>query len=380
MDKAEFIKRLSHQFRGLINGAERRAAKEIQGNRGRMDAAGFNEWLKAEQAAALSEPALKVFDLVLAKSPETAAQNLAGLIDLDLDGNVNWGDQFKQAEPILANGQAENLKEWRYKTAFVQYIKSFKADARARTFSKVLDSILTRGRFIEFLESALLQVPSNIGAEIEKEFSEKRRQATSSGFLEYLKAEEQRILDSGESVGSLTAKEVAFSIAAEFDTSGNDWNATWAAVLNPTDMHRGVRAFHRQTWAQVRLWKVRRLLEALQMDHTTQAEPEAQGFFKDFAAMGKAFRVANECELTHADGSWCFVGEKTHAITIFWRAAIAAGLARADAPMLKVIPFLKDYFKLEKLGKNAIDKKRKIEEYDRRFQALYNELLFKMQK
>lgn len=139
MDKAEFIERLTKQFRGIVAGAERQAVKEIEGSRGRMDTAGFMAWLKAEQLAALSEPALKISDLLLAKSPEPAAQSLAGLIDLDLNGNVNWEDQFKQAAPILTTWQPEKSAGWKYKTYFANYIKAFKAETRARVFSQRIE-------------------------------------------------------------------------------------------------------------------------------------------------------------------------------------------------------------------------------------------------
>lgn len=104
-----------------------------------MDTAGFMAWLKAEQQAALSEPALKTFDLVLEKSPESAAQSLAGLIDRELKRNVNWQEQFEQAAPILANWQPERSEAWKYKTYFVQYLNAFKAEARARVFSQIIE-------------------------------------------------------------------------------------------------------------------------------------------------------------------------------------------------------------------------------------------------
>lgn len=139
MDKAEFIQRLTDQFRGMIAGAERRAVKEIEGSRGRMDTERFTAWLKEERDAALSEPVLKISDLVMAKTPEAAAQNLAGLIDLDLDGNVNWEDQFKQAAPILVNFHPEKSEGWKYKTYFINYKKAFNAEPRARVFSQRIE-------------------------------------------------------------------------------------------------------------------------------------------------------------------------------------------------------------------------------------------------
>ena len=96
--------------------------------------------------------------------------------------------------------------------------------------------------------------------------------------------------------------------------------------------------------------------------------------------MEKAFEAARLAGLTHADGTWCYTGNKTDGVTIFWRAAITARLAKADAAVSKVAPFLKDRFRLDSLGKGAIDKKRKIESYDRDLQNIYNTLVHLMGK
>ncbi len=106
--------------------------------------------------------------------------------------------------------------------------------------------------------------------------------------------------------------------------------------------------------------------------------PPDNEFFHDDAKMQKAFEVAHQYGLTHIDDKWCFIGEKTHAISVFWRAAVAAGLAKSDAPVYKVCAFLRERFKMERLGKNAIDKKKRIEEFGHEFQELYNKLLHAM--
>lgn len=124
--------------------------------------------------------------------------------------------------------------------------------------------------------------------------------------------------------------------------------------------------------------RLRILQGAIQeMGKTVQGEPE---FFYTVEGMEKAFRAAHLAGLTHPDDTWRYTGNKIDGVTIFWRAAIAAGLAKADAPGYKVAPFLKDRFRLDSLGKNAIEKKRKIDSYDLDLQKIYNTLVHSMGK
>lgn len=63
------------------------------------------------------------------------------------------------------------------------------------------------------------------------------------------------------------------------------------------------------------------------------------------------------------------------AVSIFWRAAITAGLAKADAPLNKVVGAIKAQFRLESLGVNAIDKKKGVNDFDKQYKELYKSLL-----
>lgn len=383
MDKATFIERLTSHFKHQINAAERQALKEITGHKSRMDAAGFMEWLKTEQRAALSEPALNVYDQVLSKTPEESAQSLSSLINLDLGGKVDWGEQFKQAGRILTNWKPEQSENWKFKGYFIQYIKAIKADARARVFSQQIEQTMTRETFIQYLESELSDMVFNIGQVVDQELSLKKDHSTEAGFLEYLKNEEQRLLGLPELLGlpdveNFTPAKVAYLIASKYNKPGTDWEATYFEVLNPSNTHHLIAAFMKHKEAQVSLWKVKKSLEAVEPE---QSSPE---YFFSIEAMEKCFLAAHKCGLTHANGTWRFVEEKTFAISVFWRAAVAAGLAKADAPAYKVTEFLKERFQMESLGKGAIDKKKDIESFDKpgenTFQNLYNQLLHEMKK
>jgi hypothetical protein len=112
-------------------------------------------------------------------------------------------------------------------------------------------------------------------------------------------------------------------------------------------------------------------------------KPETE-FFESTEAMEKALAAARYAGLINEAGKWCFTGHRTHAVSLFWIAAIAAGLAKSSAPVSKVSPFLAALFNVP-LGVNAVNKKKKAEDYDLGtddtvFQKLYNELLTQMGK
>lgn len=299
MTKEDFIRKIAGQFTFLIDGEKRAAEDAINGERKRLDTAGFMDWLKREQDAANREPMKKVFDSVLRSSmgtPEDAAGEIADFIEFDyvntklaqeygaefgqhlsrykeIAAEIDWREIWQKAAPFVSNYEAGQDKDWRYAGNFSQYLRVVKAEARAVIFSKWIEQTLDKEKFIRFLESTLAQVPVNIGAQIETEFSEKRRQSTGAGFLEYLRGEEQRLLRLPEivgiaGIGDLTPGKVAIVIAAEHDKPGADWNAIFADVLKAP--HYLITAFHDQTTAQVRLWKVRKTLE---VEQPTQGAP-----------------------------------------------------------------------------------------------------------
>ena len=114
-----------------------------------------------------------------------------------------------------------------------------------------------------------------------------------------------------------------------------------------------------------------------------RARPETE-FFDSIEAMEKALAAARHAGLINEAGKWSFTGHRTHAVSLFWIAAIAAGLAKPSAPVSKVSPFLAELLNVP-LGVNAVNKKKKAEDYDLGtddtvFQRLYNELLTQMGK
>lgn len=97
-------------------------------------------------------------------------------------------------------------------------------------------------------------------------------------------------------------------------------------------------------------------------------------YFHSSDQLDLAIKAATETGLIQ-NGVWVHIGYKTNAVSIFWRAAIAAGLAKADAPLNKVVGALKAQFSLDSLGANAIDKKKKINDFDEQYKELYKSLL-----
>ncbi|MFN8302598.1 MAG: hypothetical protein U0U46_08905 [Saprospiraceae bacterium] len=97
-------------------------------------------------------------------------------------------------------------------------------------------------------------------------------------------------------------------------------------------------------------------------------------YFHSSDQLDLAIKAATETGLIQ-DGVWVHIGYKTNAVSIFWRAAITAGLAKADAPLNKVVGAIKAQFRLESLGVNAIDKKKGVNDFDKQYKELYKSLL-----
>ena len=129
--------------------------------------------------------------------------------------------------------------------------------------------------------------------------------------------------------------------------------------------------------------KARELIEARKrgkagLTNNKPAVSEPPAFADLFAspeAMEKALAAARHARLINEADVWIFTGYKTHAVSLFWVAAIAAGLAKADVSGYRVSECLKSRFKMRSLGKNAIDRTAKPSKFDTEQQRLYNELL-----
>lgn len=87
-----------------------------------------------------------------------------------------------------------------------------------------------------------------------------------------------------------------------------------------------------------------------------------------------AIKAAFEVGLINSNGKWCYTGAKTNAVSLYWRALVATGLAKAEKPMVSVVDGMGLQFSID-LGKNAINKNKKPEAYKRDEQDLYNNLL-----
>ena len=96
-------------------------------------------------------------------------------------------------------------------------------------------------------------------------------------------------------------------------------------------------------------------------------------YFKDQPSLDLALRAATETEIL-SNGKWAAVGlPKTKVISIFWRAAVKCGLAKAGAPVYKVVNALGAQFGI-KFGKNSIDLKSRIGDFEEELQALHKRL------
>lgn len=85
-------------------------------------------------------------------------------------------------------------------------------------------------------------------------------------------------------------------------------------------------------------------------------------FFQDGESLDLALRAAFETGLINQAGKWVHIGEKTKAISIFWRVAVETGLAKVS-PVYKVISAIEIQFSYN-FGKNAIDRKKPFAQFD----------------
>lgn len=243
----------------MLSTAEKGAESEIVGRKSRSDATSFLEWLKTEHEKAASDTSLLTYDRFFSESmdtPEGAAANLTNIINFDLEGVVNWQEQFEFAFPILSNLNLEKSDSWKFRGFFLAYIRGSKADARAKVFA----------RFIEAEQAPQYGIPP--------------------------------------------------------------------------------------------LMDTRPLLP----------------YFHGGTELDLALKAAIEMELLNKIGKWAHIGEKTKAVSIFWRAAVTARLAKADAPIYKVTAAMKEQFSM-KLGQNAIDKKKEIADFGEKYREIYKNLL-----
>jgi len=77
------------------------------------------------------------------------------------------------------------------------------------------------------------------------------------------------------------------------------------------------------------------------------------GLFENDKAMGKAISAAFHSELISDKGKWIFTGAKTFAASSFWKAAVTAGLGKADIAKAKVAKLIGEHFGVH-LNKNSI--------------------------
>jgi hypothetical protein len=96
-------------------------------------------------------------------------------------------------------------------------------------------------------------------------------------------------------------------------------------------------------------------------------------YFHGSKELDLALKAATETGLISEAGKWVHNGYKTKAISVFWRAAVKAGVAKADAPIYKVIEAIKEQFS-EHFGQNAIDKKKDIADFGDEYKELYERL------
>lgn len=356
MDKAEFSKRLFNQFKGQLSGIERNTIKEIEGRKSRTDADTFKEWLKAEHEKSASSPALDAYDRVLRptmNTPEGAAANLADLINFDLDGAVDWQKEWNSAAPILTNWQPERSKDWKYKGNFLAYLKGSEADLRARIFA----------RFIEIENGGFgIDIPAMVAEVLKKHPDLSALQ---------LKFEQILFQDYGKAIE--LARVTSLAHLREKITEGKDgWKTIFLMALNGEMQDEMVEETKARAELSIRFWDS--ILEKIEeRTPTTQSHPLLP-FFHNQEVLDLALKAAKETGLINAESRWVHVGEKTHAISVFWRAAVTAGLAKADAPIYKVTPAISEHFG-NKFGVNAIDKKKDLADFGETYKELYKALL-----
>lgn len=99
-------------------------------------------------------------------------------------------------------------------------------------------------------------------------------------------------------------------------------------------------------------------------------------FFHDAKSLDLALRAALETGVINEAGKWAHIGEKTNALTMFWRAAVKTGLAKADAPAYKVSKAAEAQFSVH-FGQNAIistKQRKEIADFGEDYKELYKAL------
>ena len=137
MGQPDFIHNVLKHFERITALSEYLAKGEIEEKRICRDAASFFDWLKEERQAAKNDPALRLFHL--GKTADIAANEIAGKINFELEPNVDWGEQWNSARPLLQNIKPERSDGWRYKQFVTGYINAFRARARARVFAQHIE-------------------------------------------------------------------------------------------------------------------------------------------------------------------------------------------------------------------------------------------------
>lgn len=96
-------------------------------------------------------------------------------------------------------------------------------------------------------------------------------------------------------------------------------------------------------------------------------------YFHSSDKLDLALQAAAETGLLN-NGKWAYIGEKTNAVSIFWIAVVTARLAKADAAANKVSRAMEKQFDMD-LGVNAINKKKKIADFEATYRELHKNLL-----
>jgi hypothetical protein len=356
MDKAEFTNRLFERLKGRLSATERNAAKEIEGRKSRTDADTFKEWLKTEHEKAASSPALVAYDRVsrlTMNTPEGAATSLADFINFDLDGQVDWRQEWNNALPILTNWKPERSNDWNYKSNLLTYLKGSEADIRARVFARFME--IENGGFGIDIPSLISQVLENYP----------KIAVLKLNLEEEITIQHGKALETARALGREGLKTAILSKYKGIDTyflSGlgyDEENAIGQEIKARAEINK-------RFWDAV----LERLTEKQEIEDPHPLLP----FFHNEEKIDLALHAAKETGLINAEGTWAHIGEKTHAISVFWRAAVTAGAAKADAPIYKVTSALSEQFG-NKFGQNAINKKKEIADFGETYKELYKALL-----
>lgn len=327
MTKAEFIKRLEDQFRGIIEGEKSRTAAEIEGHRARMDAQTFADWLRSEIDKANAKPALKVFDRVLRPShstPHEAADSLAGLIEMDAcpfineagkmdfdPTRVNWQTQWDSAAPLTFSFSPEKSDGWKYRRAFADYMAAVKAETRAGVFAAHIGQAWPQG-------SVLYQIGKG-----ETEALDFRADVIKRGSAYFLLWDEyketQRDTNLPEKSFLLCDIDHCEEEIERWKNRTHSFRNSWMGMLKAN-----IRA-HRER------------LEALEKDAATTGKPKAQTASVkheyDFEALfvesakDRFLRAATKAGMIDSAGKWLLGNRKKWVIPAAWNLVFNSDLA-----------------------------------------------------